>query len=128
MIIRRHALTISHDSNQAYTFSSDRNTVKFRNKPWGFYFSKALFEGHIFGGAYVRWEICVSKSIGRALELGGDLPFLLCFALYLRVISKHKPPGGLIFGGAYFRNFTVYQDNYKHWQRKALEDQGEDGH
>ena len=29
----------------------------------------------------------------------GDLPFLLCFALYLRAISEYKPPGGLIFGG-----------------------------
>ena len=38
-----------------------------------------------------------SKSIGLALE--GNLPFLLCFSLYFRVISKYKPPGGLIFGG-----------------------------
>ena len=49
------------------------------------------------------------------------------FALYLRAIFKYKPPGGpyirrgdlkkgflryefggLIFGGAYFRNFTAY--------------------
>ena len=30
----------------------------------------------------------------------GKLPFLLCFALYLRAISKYKPPGGLLFGGA----------------------------
>ena len=30
----------------------------------------------------------------------GDLPFLLCFALYLRASSEYKPPGGLIFGGA----------------------------
>ena len=56
----------------------------------------------------------------------GNLPFLLCFTLYLRAISKYKPPGGLylegrsnggfsallvwgglIFGGDYFRNFTV---------------------
>ena len=29
----------------------------------------------------------------------GDLPFLLCFALYLTAISEYKPPGGLIFGG-----------------------------
>ena len=54
-----------------------------------------------------------------------NLPFLLCFTLYLKAISKNKPPGGfylegrfnggffalqvggLIFGGAYFRNFTV---------------------
>ena len=29
------------------------------------------------------------------------LPFLLCFTLYLRAISKYKAPeGGLIFGGA----------------------------
>ena len=31
------------------------------------YFSKALFKGPIFGGAYLRREICVSKSIGLAL-------------------------------------------------------------
>ena len=59
----------------------------------------------------------------------GNLPFFLCFTLYLRAISKYKPPGGLylegrfnggffcvtglgglyleglIHGGAYFRNF-----------------------
>ena len=33
----------------------------------GLYFSKALFKGPIFGGAYLRREICVSKSIGLAL-------------------------------------------------------------
>ena len=85
-------------------------------------------EGLIFGGAYLRREICVSKSIGLALQLEVNLSFLLCFTLYLRVISKYKPPGalylegrlnggfflrywfgGLIFGGAYFRNFTVFQ-------------------
>ena len=31
------------------------------------YFSKALFEGLFFGGAYIRREICVSKPIGLAL-------------------------------------------------------------
>ena len=30
------------------------NTVKSENKPRGLYFSKALFEGRIFGGAYMR--------------------------------------------------------------------------
>ena len=43
--------------------------------------------------AYLRREICVSKSVGLALQI-------LCFTLYLRVISKYKPPEGLIFGGA----------------------------
>ena len=42
------------------------------NKPRGLYFSRpflrGLFlEGLIFGGAYLRKEICVSKSIGLAL-------------------------------------------------------------
>ena len=51
------------------------------------------------------------------------LLFLLHFVLYLRAISKYKPPwtyiqrdnncvlslggGRLIFGGAYFRNFMI---------------------
>ena len=77
-----------------------------------------FLEGVIFGGAYVRREFCVSKSIGLALQLEGNLTFLLFLALYLRAISKCKPPGGLyleglrrvflsyefgglIFGGAY---------------------------
>ena len=30
--------------------------------------SKALFEGLIYGGAYLRREICLSKSIGLALS------------------------------------------------------------
>ena len=34
-------------------------------------------------------------GIGPALALGGNLLFLLCFTLYLRAISKYKPPGGL---------------------------------
>ena len=50
-----------------------------------------------------------------------NLPFLLCFTLYLREIFQVQAPGGglylegflfyrfggLVFGGAYFRNFTV---------------------
>ena len=32
-----------------------------------------------------------------SLHLEGNLPFLLCFTLYLRAISKYKPPRGLIF-------------------------------
>ena len=74
-------------------------------------------EGLIFGGACLRREICVSKSIGLAFQLEGNLPFLLCFTLYLRAISKYKLSRGggggrlylegLIHGGAYFRNFSV---------------------
>ena len=59
-----------------------------------------VLEGLIFGGAYLQREICVSKSIGLALKIEGNLPFLPHFTLYLRAISKYKPPGGLTFGGA----------------------------
>ena len=86
-------------------------------------------EGLIIGGADVRREICVSKSIGLACN--GKEIYRFCFVLrynYLRANSKYKTPpprgayirrddltegflrydfGGLIFGGAYFRNFTV---------------------
>ena len=64
-------------------------------------FLRGLFlEGLIFGRAYLWREISVSKSIGLALQLEGNVLFWLCFSLYLRVISKYKPPGGLIFVGA----------------------------
>ena len=63
-------------------------------------FLRGIFlEGVIFGGAYLRREICVSKLIGQTLYLEGNLLFLLCFTLYLRAISKYKPLGGLIFRG-----------------------------
>ena len=71
------------------------------------FLSGLFLEGLIFGGAYLRKEICVSKSIGLALQLKVNLLFLLCFALYLRAIFQVQAPGGLIFGGAYFWNFTV---------------------
>ena len=72
-----------------------QDTVKFRNKPRGSYSSKALFEGLIIGGAYLWREITISKSIGLAVWLEGNLLFLLCFTLYLRAISKYKPQEGL---------------------------------
>ena len=75
-------------------------------------------EGLIFGGAYLWWEIFVSKSIGLAV-------FPLFYFVFERNFQVQAPPGayiwrgdltegflsyefwGLIFGGAYFRNFTV---------------------
>ena len=34
-----------------------------------------------------------------SLQLEGNLPFLLCFTLHLRAISKYKPPGAYIRRG-----------------------------
>ena len=76
-------------------------------------FLRGLFlEGPIFGGAYVRREICDSKSIGLACS--GREIYHFCFVLLCirgQIPSTSSPGGlyleGLIHGGAYFRNFTV---------------------
>ena len=76
-------------------------------------FLRDLFlEGLIFGGAYVRREICVSKSIGLASKLVVNLPFLLCFTLYSRANSKYKSPGGAyIWRGLFSKFYGIYNDN-----------------
>ena len=78
-----------------------------------------FWEGPIFGGAYVRREICVIKSVG--LDCSRKEIYHFCFVLlYIRAqIPSTRPPGayirrgdltegflrydfgGLIFGGAY---------------------------
>ena len=80
-------------------------------------------EGLTIGGAYVRREICVSKSIGLAYSWKDIYHFcfvLLCIREQI-YYSKYKPPGAYIrrgdlmegflhynFGGLlYFQNFTV---------------------
>ena len=68
-----------------------------------------FLEGLIFGGAYLWREICVSKSSGLPLQLEGNLPFLLCFTLYLRAISEYKPPGGLLWRGDLTDGFLLYK-------------------
>ena len=55
----------------AYAFF---NTVKFRNKPRGLYFSQALFEGLIFGRAYIRRGL---------IKYEGELSFQNRLSLYL---------------------------------------------
>ena len=76
-------------------------------------------------------EICVSKSIGLALFLEGNLPFSLFYFVFEGNFQAQAPQGayiwrgnliegffcvmslgglhleGLIHGGAYFQNFTV---------------------
>ena len=61
----------------------------------GLYFSKALFEGLIFGRAYVRREFCVSKSIGLAYSWKEIYRFCFVLLCIYAQFSKYKPPGGL---------------------------------
>ena len=57
-------------------------------------FQRPLLRG-LFTEGNLRFTIDWASLIA-----GRNLPFLLCFTLYLRAISKYKPLGGLIFGGA----------------------------
>ena len=59
----------------------------------------------MFGGVYIRREICVSKSNGLAFYLEVNLPFLLCFTLYLRAIFQVQAPGGLYLEGRFNGGF-----------------------
>ena len=77
----------------------------------------------MYGGKFAfqnRW--------GRAsLRVGRKGTVLLCFTLYFRAISRCKP--GLYLEGLIFGILRYLKTrHYKHWQRKALEGQGEDGH
>ena len=45
------------------------DTVKFRNKPWGLYFSKALFKELIFGGAYIRRGLSTEGNLCFKIDL-----------------------------------------------------------
>ena len=63
-----------------------------QNKPRGLYFSKALFEGFVFGGAYIR----------RGLSTEGNLRFKIDRAS-LKVESKFK-----VFALFYF----VFEGNF----------------
>ena len=70
------------------------------------YFSKALFEGLIFRGAYVRREICVSKSIGLACSEKEIYHFCFVLLCIRGQIPSISPLGGLYaegrFNGGFF--------------------------
>ena len=73
-------------------------------------------EGLIFGGAYLQREICVSKSIGLALQLEVNLLFLLCFTLYLRAIFQVQAPGGFL----YMRRGNLMEGFLCYWFRGLI--------
>ena len=69
-------------------------------------------EGLILGRAYIQRGLSTEGNLRFKIDcasfiFGINLPFLLCFLLYLRAIFQVQAPTGLIFGGAYFWNFTV---------------------
>ena len=77
-----------------------QNIVKYGKYALGLIFSKALFEGLIFGGGGLFTEGNLRFKIDWANVIVGNLPFLFCFTFYLRATYKYKSPRGPIFGGA----------------------------
>ena len=96
----------------------------------GLLFSKALFEGLIFGGAYIRRGLPTEGNLSfkidwASLIAGSKLTVLDWFYFVFEAVFQVQAPGGLIFGGAiqrrdlhyrfgglifggaYFLNFTV---------------------
>ena len=83
------------------------------NKPRGLYFSKALFEGLMFGGAYVRRGLCTEGNLSfkfdwAGLQWEGNLPFLLCFTLNSRQIPGTLLRGAYIQRGDLTEGFLRY--------------------
>ena len=65
-------------------------------------------EGLIFGGAYLRREICVSKSIGLACS--GKEIYHFCFVLLCirGQVPRTSPPGAYIQRGDLTEGFLRY--------------------
>ena len=85
-------------------FQGQNHTVKFRKKAPGLCFSKASFEGLIFGGAYIRRGLSTEGNLRfkidwASLIVGSEFTVLLCFTLYLRAIFQVQAPRGLYLEG-----------------------------
>ena len=78
------------------------NRKNSENKPRGLYFSKTIFEGLSFGGAYLQREICVSKIDWASLIVGSKFTD---FALFYFVLEGNfpstSPRGAYIWRGLY---------------------------
>ena len=71
-------------------------------------FLRGLFlDGLIFVGAYVRREVCVSKSIGLAYSWKEINRFCFVLLCIWGQFSKHKTPGGLYWEGRFHGGFFV---------------------
>ena len=73
--------------------------------PRGLYFSKALFEGLIFGGAYIRRGLSTEgnlrfKIYWASLIVGSKFTGFVLFYFVFEGSFPSTSPRGLIFGGA----------------------------
>ena len=99
-------------TNHAITYTNNREVKISRNTPRGLYFSKALFEGLIFGGAYIRRGLSTEGNLcfkidWASLIVESELIYRFCI-VWLCIwgqFSKYKPPGGLSLEGRFNGRF-----------------------
>ena len=73
-------LSVSQVSSGSYCSSKKYRKIPKIIKPRGLYFSKALFEGLIFGGAYIR----------RGLYMEGLIFGTLRYPVSLNILKKQR--------------------------------------
>ena len=99
-----------------YTYHGDTHITV---TPGLIFSAKALFKGLIFGGAYMWREICVSKSIGLALFLEGNLPFFFVLLCIWGQFPSTRPRGGFYleerFNGGFFQTKRELTQNWSIW-------------
>ena len=57
-----------------------------------------MFQKLFSRGVTINWA---------SLIIGSKFTVFACFSLYLRAVFQVQAPGGLMFGGAHFWNFTA---------------------
>ena len=78
------------------------------NKPQGLYFSKALFEGLVFGGAFIRRDLTSEGNLSFKIDwagliVGSKFTVFDLFDFEFEGNFLSANPGELIFGGAILR-------------------------
>ena len=95
------------------------DTEKFRNKLRGLYFSQALFDGLIFGRAYIRRGLSTEGHLRFTIDwasliFGSNFPvFALCYFVFESKFPSTSPRGGsylegLIFGILLYDGTNVF--------------------
>ena len=97
--------------NTIYFICMSADFKKYRKipkiSPGAYIFKGPFWWAHFWRGLCTKGNLRFEID-WASLLLGRKFTVFLCFILYLKAISKYKPPrGGLIFGGAIYRRVFV---------------------
>ena len=104
-LTKSETLWMSDHSNKTSLCLSENIPQNSKNKPLGLYFSKALFEGLILGGAYLRRDIdWASLIVGSKLTV-----FALFYFAFEGNSPSTSPRGAYIWRGNLMEGFLRYR-------------------